>query len=229
MKTSIILLNWNTLEFLKKCVESIKKFTNDMEIVIVDNGSTEEGTKKYIESVADKFIFNETNLGFSKGNNRGAKIADGKLFCFMNSDCVVGANWLEELKKVLFEHKKCGAVGPLGNPKSAKVNNIEYQFNQHIGQFSEDTRISTLVGFCILMKKKTFDKIGGWNEDFELGMFEDNYLNFQLEGEGYERWIAVKSDVKHLNPGRSFEANNLTYEEYLNKNRIKLDKKMENG
>ena len=48
---SIVVLNWNGLSDLKKCVKSIKKNTEDYELIIVDNGSTEKGTKKYKQYV----------------------------------------------------------------------------------------------------------------------------------------------------------------------------------
>ena len=71
MKLSIITLTYNKLKYTKKYVESLFKYTKDFELIIVDNGST-DGTREYLQSLNNvKLIFNDENIGFSKGNNQG--------------------------------------------------------------------------------------------------------------------------------------------------------------
>lgn len=220
---SIILLNWNTLSYLKECIKSVKEFTPDAEIIIIDNGSTEKGTKEYIEEVADKYIFNNKNLGFSHGNNQGAELAFGDYLVFMNSDIVVGKYWLSEMLKTFSKHKNCGAVGTLSNPIAGFVNKTLVNFQQYKGQYSIDTQVSNLMGFCLLMKREVFNQIK-FNESFELGCYEDNLLCYELTKKNYTLWISVKADVTHANPGSSFEANNLDYWAILEKNKEIYDK-----
>jgi len=220
VKVSIIIPNWNTLDYLKKCVESIKKYTKDYELIILDNGSKEKGTKQYINSVADKWIFSPKNMGFSKGNNMAASIAGGEFFCFLNSDTEVGENWLKDLL-ILFEKKNCGAVGPLANPTPTNI-----YYPQHKGQYSEDTRVPVLVGVCLLIKKGLFEKIGGWEESFKNG-YEDNYLSELIKKEGKDLWISVNSKVYHKEPSQTFKANNLNYLKTLEYNKNIFEEKME--
>ena len=78
---SIITLTLNNLEYTKKYIESLYRFTSDFELIIVDNAST-DGTVDYLESLRlendnVKVIYNEENKGFSKGNNQGIEIAEG--------------------------------------------------------------------------------------------------------------------------------------------------------
>ena len=90
-KISIIVLNWNTKEFLKNCIGSIRKHinidTNSYEIIVVDNGSS-DGSAKMIKTCFPhvKLIRINANLGFSRGNNIGARHATGKYLLFLNSD-----------------------------------------------------------------------------------------------------------------------------------------------
>lgn len=220
-KVSIIILNWNTLSWLKKCVESIA-FSDmiglpQIEVIIVDNGSTEEGTKEYIKEHSDKHIFNENNLGFAKGNNQGSEIAEGEYLCFLNSDTIVTNGWLNDLLNTYESNPKCGAVGPLGNTQCRIIQGKLYQYTQYIGQTDRDTKVNFLSGFCILIKKELFDKIK-WSEEFEYGLFEDNLLSEQLKKLGYELWISANSYVIHPYPSRSFSNNNLNYEDLYNTN-----------
>jgi GT2 family glycosyltransferase len=216
-KVSIVILNWNTLEYLKKCVNSIKENTDNYELIIVDNGSKEDGTEDYISSVADRYIFNETNLGFSKGNNQGAELAKGEFICFCNSDIEVGVGWLDEMLITFNRDKKCGAVGTLGNPTDGFVGKTRVGFHQFKGQLRFDTIVNNLMAFCLLMKRDLFNEIK-WNEKFILGGFEDNYLSNQIIKKEYNLWISVKADVTHEHPGRSYEANGLDYNDLLEKN-----------
>jgi len=231
MKTSIIIPHLNTLEYLISCINSIRQNTNDYEIIVVDNGTNEnkELLKHFLEhSNVKKIIYNDTNLGFSKANNQGAKIAEGEYLCFLNSDTIVKKGWLEELYKTLDSHNNCGAVGPLGNPKSSIINGNEIFFNQYRGQYRKDRKVDMLIGFCILISKKLFNDIGCWDEDFKIGNFEDNYLSYKIFSKGYELWISSKSKVLHRKPGRTFYANNINWAESMEynqeiiKNKIKL-------
>ena len=73
----IIVLNWNNYEDTKKCVESVEQATYpDIKIVIVDNASTDgSGERLRKEFPQHQFVLNEGNLGFSKGCNRGIRVA----------------------------------------------------------------------------------------------------------------------------------------------------------
>ncbi len=84
VKTSIIILTYNELELTKKCLASIERYTDKdkIELIIVDNGSS-DGTREYISNLPDvKVILNEKNLGFAKGCNQGIEAAGEKICCF---------------------------------------------------------------------------------------------------------------------------------------------------
>ena len=95
MKLSIITLTFNKLEYTKKYIKSLYKYTSDFELILVDNGST-DGTVEFIKSLPYdniKTIFNSENLGFSKGNNQGIDIAEGEYIGFLNNDILLSPNW----------------------------------------------------------------------------------------------------------------------------------------
>jgi GT2 family glycosyltransferase len=224
MKVSIVILNWNTLKYLKKCVKSIKKYTKDVEIIIVDNGSTEKGTEKYIKSVTGNYLIFDKNYGFSIGNNKASEIAKGEYLCFMNSDVTVGKGWLDEMLKTFESDKYCGAVGPLGNPETNIINGRQFSFTQYKGQYYSDTKVDCLIGFCLLIKNKVFKKIGGFDEELFNG-FEDNLLSIKLRKLGYNLLVSSKSDVTHI-AGAAHTANKVDYLESLKRNQIIFRRKV---
>ena len=99
MKLSIITLTYNKLEYTKKFVTSLYKYTKDFELIIVDNGSS-DGTVEYLKSLGVKLILNEENHGFSRGNNQGLELAEGEYIGFLNNDILLYPNWFEECEKV---------------------------------------------------------------------------------------------------------------------------------
>ena len=92
MDVSIIIVNYNTKDLIKNCIDSIYKQTKDIkfEIIVSDNGSI-DGSIEMIKSDFPNVILieNNTNLGFGAANNKGLKIAKGKYIFYLNSDTVL--------------------------------------------------------------------------------------------------------------------------------------------
>jgi hypothetical protein len=111
-KLSIIVLSFNTKDYLKQTLESIKK-NKDWELIVVDNGSS-DGSPEMVKKRYPHARLIETgrNLGFAGGNNVGIKEAKGKHVMLLNSDTVVIDDALEKMVAYLDKHKDVGAIGP---------------------------------------------------------------------------------------------------------------------
>lgn len=129
IKLSIIIVNWNTAKLLSDCLKSlvsgIKYQVLSMEIIVVDNGSTDnsvEMVKKYLIPALPAgrlntkykihLIENQSNLGFAKGNNIGLKTAKGEYIMLLNSDTIVREGAIEKLVELLDNHSAVDIVGP---------------------------------------------------------------------------------------------------------------------
>src|SRR3989304_9769073 len=114
MKISIIILTYNNLDLNKRCIESVLKYSDgDFEIIIVDNASKDK-TPDYLRTLKNdkiKVILNDENLGFSKGNNLGAKAASGEILIFLNNDTEVTKDWLTPIIGQL-QKESVGIVAP---------------------------------------------------------------------------------------------------------------------
>ncbi|MBR4832286.1 MAG: glycosyltransferase family 2 protein [Butyrivibrio sp.] len=125
--TSIMILSYNDLDLIKRCIESIEEYVpkDSCEIVIVDNASDEPGVSEYLdskkkESAYDiKFFACEENLGFPKGCNLGTKYCNEENDVFyLNNDACLTRNALFFLRMGLYSGRNVGAVGPLSNSAS---------------------------------------------------------------------------------------------------------------
>lgn len=117
MDVSIIIVNYNTKELIKNCINSIYKYTNDIEfeIIVSDNGSL-DGSIEMIKSEFPNVILieNNANLGFGKANNKGLKIAKGKYIFYLNSDTVLLNNAVKIFYDYWEQNPNKNEIGALG-------------------------------------------------------------------------------------------------------------------
>jgi len=117
---SIVIVNWNTKEYLAKCLSSIYKnnFPTLLEVIVVDNASKDDSSemvrKKYPWV---KLIANKKNKGFAGGNNQGWKKSKGKYILFLNPDAMVHSNCLQIMVDFMEKNPQAGACSAkLVNP-----------------------------------------------------------------------------------------------------------------
>lgn len=112
-RVSIIIINWNGLEHLETCLESLKAQTfRDFEVVLVDNGSA-DGSQEFIKSRYPwvRLFELRENTGFATGNNIGLAHASGEYIVALNNDTRAEANWLETIVRVADANPNVGMVG----------------------------------------------------------------------------------------------------------------------
>lgn len=211
-KVSIVVLVKDALEYVKKCLKSLNAYTNNFELIIVDNGSNKE-TKKFINNL-DWFdyilITNKENKGFSYGNNQAIKIAKYDYICFLNSDTLLTPNWLGKLMKGFNFHKDVAIVGPSTSRsvlvqstpalKQLLIQNAgQERINQVARGLKEQYIETSVVGFCFVIKKKLFEKIGvfDWRR-YGLATHEDIDLLWRAKKVGFKSVWSKGSYVHHF-------------------------------
>ncbi len=122
MKLSIVIVNWNSANYVRQCLLSI--FSNPphsaFEVIIIDNGSFDScGEMLRDEFPKVNFVQCEANLGFAAANNLAAKHAKGEALLFLNPDTEVRAGALERLVTALDTHADAGGGGGGGSTATA--------------------------------------------------------------------------------------------------------------
>lgn len=115
---SIILVNYNTKELTKQCIDSLFEYTNgiNFEIILVDNASSDGSIEYFSKDRRIKFIESGSNLGFGKANNLGVQNSVGDYVFFLNTDTVLKNNAIKIMYDwmVLYNHDlNVGALGCL--------------------------------------------------------------------------------------------------------------------
>ena len=229
---SVIILTRNALQDTRACLDSIERHTAvPYELVLVDNAST-DGSAEYLSGYASErdnvsLVLNATNRGFAGGNNQGLALARGEYVLLLNNDTIVTEGWLEHMLAALREDLDLGMVGPVSNNISgAQRVPAQYHDLTSLEHFAAEwtaanagKRVPTarLVGFCLLMRRAVIDRIGGLDERFFPGNFEDDDLCLRAQAAGFKLAIAADAFVHHAG-GRSFAANGLDFDRAMKEN-----------
>ena len=127
-QVSIIILNWNGKDLLRRCLRSLTSLTNykNYKIVLVDNGST-DGSKEFIKSKYPKVKLIELpkNYGFARACNEGIYASSAPYIALLNNDIEVDENWLSELYLGMERHPECG----MGTSKTVSYTHLTLPTN----------------------------------------------------------------------------------------------------
>jgi len=209
-KTSIIILSYNTYEYTKGCIESIRRYTEKSmyEIIVVDNAST-DATVPWLKAQDDiTCVFNADNQGFPKGCNQGLRIATGESLLLLNSDTLVMPHWLENLCHALYSTDAIGAVGCVtNNCSNFQQIPVNYTTRDELMAFASSYNQAdaakweltlTLVGFCFLFKRKVYEQLGGLDEAFSPGNLEDDDYSLRIWKAGYKLLLCRDTFIHHF-------------------------------
>ena len=226
-KISIIIPVYNKIDLTIKCLKAIEANSplSDIEVIVVDNASS-DNTSKELESwdnkLPIKILHNETNLGYGKANNQAASIARGEYLLLLNNDTEPQQNWIEPMAYTFSQFSKVGAVGCKliysdGLIQHAGVATVNDEIRKcpislfHIGhkchdgpKFSKLMRVQAVTAACMMIPKKIFQEINGFDEKYWNG-FEDVDLCFKILEAGYEIFYQPNSVVIHHESQSGFQ------------------------
>lgn len=212
-RASIIIVTFNNLELNQLCLEKLYELTEwpNFEVIVVDNAST-DGTREFLQDAERdhpnlRVVLNDANLGFAAANNIGLKMATGDFLVLLNNDTVVTRGWLSALLRHLHADAEIGLVGPVTNAISneAKIE-VGYQRIEDMPNWAagyvrdhdgETFPISMLAMFCVAMRRDVFERAGLLDEQFGVGMFEDDDYCRRVSELGFKLVCARDSFIHH--------------------------------
>jgi GT2 family glycosyltransferase len=198
------------------------------EVIIVDNDS-KDGTVEMIrqdylgrpEIAAKTTLLENSNEGFSKGNNRGMALAKGDYILLLNPDTKVAEDNFQAMLDFMKTHPEVGmatcklikANGEIDwasrrsepNPKVAfyRLSGLQYLFPKKFGAYNvlnkhvdEETEVDTIVGAYMMISRNCYSKVGGFDEDFFM-YGEDVDLCYRVREAGFKIWYYPKTYSYH--------------------------------
>ncbi len=223
MLCSVIILNWNGESMLRQFLPSVIKNTTgtDTEIVVADNGSTDNSLAVLKEFPTVRVLTFDRNYGFAEGYNRALKETEARYVVLLNSDVEVTEGWLESLLAFMEEHEDYAACQPkilsykqkthfehagaaggyidrYGYPycRGRILNNTE----EDKGQYDTVADVFWASGACMLVRRETYESCGGLDAAFFAHM-EEIDLCWRMNCRGWRLACVPKSVVYHVGGG----------------------------
>jgi GT2 family glycosyltransferase len=212
---SIIIPVFNQWQHTFDCMDSILKNTNEVpyEVIVVNNGSSDETPLMLKEVKNIRIINNSTNIGFVDACNMGANACNGKYVLMLNNDTRVTKGWLKSMIELAEKDKLIGLVGakliyPDGKLQEAGgiVWNDPINLAWNYGRYNDPNKweysyvkeVDYCSAACLLVKKELFERIGLFDRRFTPGYCEDVDLAFSIRKLGYKVMYQPKSEVVHF-------------------------------
>ena len=218
---SVVIVNYNVRYFLEQCILSVLAASKklNVEIIVVDNISSDDSCVMLQNNFPEVVLIqNKINVGFSKANNQGVQISKGKYVLILNPDTVVAEDTFDKILKYAKMKPNLGILGVklidgAGQflPESKRgIPTPRVSFNKLFGVSSKQTGkyyaahlhenetgvVDVLVGAFMLLKKKVYDEVKGFDEDYFM-YGEDIDLSYKVLNKGYSNYYFADTQVIH--------------------------------
>lgn len=224
MKTAVVILNWNTRDYLRKFLPGLITSTEglDAEVIVADNASTDGSLEMLAAEFPDvRRISLDRNYGFTGGYNRALAQVEADYYVLINSDIEVPQGWLKPLTDWMDTHPHCGACGPkllsydhrdrfeYAGAAGGLLDRYGYPFcrgrilqkvEKDEGQYDTPEDVFWVSGACLLVRSKLWKKLGGLDDRFFAHM-EEIDLCWRMQLSGYTVTVVPESFVYHIGGG----------------------------
>lgn len=239
MDLSIIIVNWNSKDYLKESISSIIATTYDMafEIIVID-GASFDGCGEMLRRLYPQVLFiqSERNLGFAKANNEAYKVSCGRNLLFLNPDTEMTIGTISEMLRCLDTVPEAGIAGArlLNSDRSIQTSCIQ-AFPSILNQFIDSealrqrfplwriwgmaplyknlvshSKVDAVSGACLMIKRAVFESVGMFSTDFFM-YSEDIDLCFKARKAGFKTFYVPSATVVHYGGSSSSKSDESSF------------------
>ncbi|HWA96037.1 MAG TPA: glycosyltransferase family 2 protein [Terracidiphilus sp.] len=225
MDVSIVIVNWNSAEYTRQCIASIRENTKatSHEIIVVDNASTDDSLV-YLETIEGiQLIRSQQNIGFARANNVGVEASSGNILLFLNPDTELAGPAIDKMFEAL-QMSDCAALGCklLNTDRTLQTSCIQpfpTIWNQitdieklklmfpHVRMwgiaplFTEvreyPVPVEALSGACIMIRSEVFQQVGQFSTDYFM-YAEDIDLCYKIQQSGKKVGYIPDATIIHF-------------------------------
>jgi GT2 family glycosyltransferase len=234
-KIAVVILNYNGIHWLKKFLKDVILKSQEAEVYVADNASTDKSLDFLKANFSDvKIIENKNNDGYSGGYNFALEKICADYYVLLNSDVEVSDNWIMPIINQMENDKNIAAC----QPKIRQYDNKEYfeyagasggfldkygfpfcrgrifgTLEKDNGQYDKPIEVFWATGACLFVRASSFHSIGGIDFDFFAHM-EEIDLCWRLKNKGFKIMCIPQSTVYHVGGGTLNQGS--TFKTYLN-------------
>lgn len=215
-KADIVVLNYNGMEYLKKCLVSLyENIEMPFSVIVVDNAST-DGDYSFLQEYPNlSFIPLDRNYGFSYGVNVGIKACNSEFVVLLNNDTEVEKGWLEHLVSCISYNEKkfsvCSKMVQMKNKDLIDDAGDDYTLlgwayqNGHgkpVDDYNKQRAVFSCCGGASIYRRAIFEEIGYFDEAF-FAYMEDVDIGYRAKIHGYKNVYCPDAVVYHVGSASS--------------------------
>ncbi len=235
MDLSIIIVNWNTREFLARCLDSVYETVSGIrfEVLVVDNASTDDSVRIVRRQFPHAHLIeNRENAGFARANNQAIRLSRGRYILLLNSDTEVQAGALAKMVGFMADHPQVGGCGPrLFNADGSLqvschpmltpwrefwrllfLERISRRTTYDLSGWDLQTprEVEVIKGACLMLRRQALDQVGLLDEQYFM-YTEEVDLCFRLRQAGWKLYWLPEARVVHYGEGSSRQVAEMMY------------------
>lgn len=232
---AVVVLNYNGRQYLGDCLASLRRLRTPVEIVVADNGSTDDSVA-YLQAhhPEARMLALNHNWGFADGYNRALAQVTTPWVVLLNNDATLEPDWLEHVLARAEGHPRAAVLGGklLFNDAQARiVQSVGARFTDagtafevgwgqpDVGQYEAATITASIPGAAALIRREAFFKLGGFDRGY-FAYLEDVDLCWRAWLAGYEVWYEPQAVAFHRFGGSWGGRASPTRIYYMQRNRL---------
>ena len=179
-----------------KAVLAQKGLSSRVEVILVDDGSTDE-TANLAEELG-VIVLRQKNAGPAAARNAGARLANGKIIAFTDADCVPSSDWLLHLTAPFSAAEVVGVKGAYQtNQTSVVARFVQQEYESKYKRLLKQENIDFIDTYSAAYRREIFIENGGFNTVFPVPSVEDQEFSFRLARKDYRMVFAPNAVVYH--------------------------------
>jgi cellulose synthase/poly-beta-1,6-N-acetylglucosamine synthase-like glycosyltransferase len=204
---SAIVPVFNAEKTINSCLTSLlnQDFNGKYEIILVDDGSA-DNTLQIIKGFLKKYkkkirLMRQAHKGPATARNLGIKYARGDIILFTDSDCIVEKNWITQMIAPLKKEEISGVQGAYKTKQKEIIAKFcQLEIEERYEKMKKSQYIDFIGTYSAAYRKKIFQKIGGFNEEYKIASGEDMDFSFKAAKAGYKLVFNPDAVVYHHHP-----------------------------
>ncbi len=211
---SVVVVSYNQWHLTLRCLQSLTQNSDSarVEVIVVDNASQDETAQGLSAWAADcpslrSIILNGDNRGFGAAVNQGLAVARGDYLVVLNNDTIVGPGWARGMRRHFERTPKLGLICPITNNigneaqvamAGATVDEVFASARHYtLGHAGALLSLDNVAFFCVMLPRAVYERVGGLDERFFPGFFEDDDYCMRVRKEGWSIGCAEDVFVYH--------------------------------
>ncbi|HYC62367.1 MAG TPA: glycosyltransferase [Thermoanaerobaculia bacterium] len=237
-KVSIVIVSYNNQELTRLCLESVLRNSMhpNLEVFVVDNASS-DGSAEMLAAWRDervRVILNRDNRGFAAANNQALREATGEYLVLLNNDTVVPRGWLPRMLKHLDDPQIGLTVAVTNFSGNESRIDVPYRNIDDMPPFADqymrehegerfDIRVAAM--YCVGMRRDVHERVGLLDEEFGVGMFEDDDYSHRVRLAGFRVVCTEDVFVHHFGQASFSKLDRAAYDALWKKNQAHFEQK----